>query len=101
MTTQSSSIVTAEVIPGPWPGNTSVSEFHSLDEASRKGCGSAAGPDKQRSQTYKHASAVHKVGKISCLTQGQTTYPSFVGFRNLMILVIRMLSLLFGTIDKN
>jgi len=89
MTTQVSSTITTEVISGPWPGRkASVSDLH--EEIGASPNGSKKVPMREtRSQPYKHASAVHKEEKISCLTQGQGTYPSFVGFRNLMILVIR------------
>lgn len=38
--------------------------------------------------TYKHVLPIHSSPKISCLTQGSEATPSFVGFRNLMVLVI-------------
>lgn len=37
---------------------------------------------------YKHYLAVHSNAKVSCLSPGSPDTPSFVGFRNLMILVI-------------
>lgn len=37
---------------------------------------------------YKHLLAIHSRHSTSCLTQGSGASPSFVGFRNLMVLVI-------------
>lgn len=43
---------------------------------------------KRETPRYKHVLAVHKESKMSYLTQGSPAAPSFVGFRNLMVLVI-------------
>lgn len=82
MATQISTTSTAEVLPGQWPGRVSLQE-------------TTYGPDKQqsgrekRSESYKHAFAVHSQARTSCLTPGHEGPPlSFVGFRNLMVLVI-------------
>lgn len=40
-----------------------------------------------RDTKYRHVFATHSQSRMSCLTQGAPT-PSFVGFRNLMILVL-------------
>jgi len=43
---------------------------------------------------YKHVLAIHKADRTSYLTQGSPAAPSFVGFRNLMVLVIGTRTLL-------
>lgn len=50
----------------------------------------ANGPNKKRDAPprYKHVLAIHKVDRTSYLTQGSPAAPSFVGFRNLAVLVI-------------
>lgn len=37
---------------------------------------------------YRHVFATHSQSRESCLTHGAPQSPSFVGFRNLMILVL-------------
>lgn len=37
---------------------------------------------------YRHVFATHSQSRMSCLTHGAPMTPSFVGFRNLMILVL-------------
>ena len=41
-----------------------------------------------RDTKYRHVFATHAVTRTSCLSQDAETSPSFVGFRNLMILVL-------------
>jgi hypothetical protein len=41
-----------------------------------------------RDTKYRHVFATHSVTRTSCLSQDAETSPSFVGFRNLMILVL-------------
>lgn len=43
---------------------------------------------------YRHVFATHSQPRTSCLSKGAETSPSFVGFRNLMILVLSMHDLL-------
>ena len=44
-------------------------------------------------QKYLHITAVHHSNRTSCLSHESTTSPSFVGFRNLMILVLIVMNL--------
>lgn len=47
-----------------------------------------SGPSRTVKKTkYRHVFATHSQSRMSCLTHGAPT-PSFVGFRNLMILVL-------------
>ena len=39
---------------------------------------------------YRHVAAVHSKLRTSCLSHDSTTTPSFLGFRNLMVLVLSM-----------
>ena len=41
---------------------------------------------------YRHVEAVHSESKPSCLSHDTTETPSFIGFRNLMVIVLGMLS---------
>jgi diacylglycerol O-acyltransferase-1 len=41
-----------------------------------------------RDTKYRHVFATHSSSRTSCLSQGSEATPSFVGFRNLMILVL-------------
>lgn len=43
-----------------------------------------------KERKYNHAYAAHSTAKISCLSAGAEKTPSFVGFRNLMILMLSM-----------
>ena len=47
-------------------------------------------PKSKEAPKYKHVSAVHSFSKVSCLTAGVAPTPSFAGFINLMLLVIRV-----------
>ena len=37
---------------------------------------------------YRHVAAVHARSRISCLSSDSETNPSFLGFRNLMVIVV-------------
>ena len=39
---------------------------------------------------YRHVAAVHSKLRTSCLSHDSTSAPSFLGFRNLMVLVLSM-----------
>lgn len=45
-------------------------------------------PRHQFNRKFKHVYAIHSVSKTSCLSHGSDATPSFVGFRNLMVLVL-------------
>ena len=42
---------------------------------------------------YRHVAAVHNRSRTSCLSHESNTTPSFLGFRNLMVIVISGFSL--------
>lgn len=44
-----------------------------------------------RDTKYRHVFATHSVSRTSCLSQDAEESPSFVGFRNLMVLVLSAL----------
>ena len=51
--------------------------------------GIATGPRTRKiSSRYRHIAAVHSRAHTSCLSRGAHTRPSFLGFRNLMIIVL-------------
>ena len=41
-------------------------------------------------QKYRHVAAVHSKSRASCLSHDATVAPSFLGFRNLMVIVLGM-----------
>lgn len=45
-------------------------------------------PRRRRDTKYRHVFATHSEKRESCLSPGSGDTPSFVGFRNLMILVL-------------
>ena len=48
-------------------------------------------PDRRRKsppRKYRHVAAVHSQARPSCLSHDAQTSPSFVGFRNLMVIVL-------------
>jgi diacylglycerol O-acyltransferase-1 len=51
-------------------------------------------PDARRrvriKRKYRHVAAVHSVAQTSCLSHDAEAIPSFVGFRNLMVIVLGM-----------
>ena len=46
---------------------------------------------RSKDSKYRHVFATHSEARITCLTHESENMPSFVGFRNLMILVLSML----------
>lgn len=45
---------------------------------------------KKPGQKYRHVAAVHKQTRPSCLSHDSDAAPSFIGFRNLMVIVLGM-----------
>ena len=45
-------------------------------------------PEAQEKMNYRHIAAVHSQARTSCLSHDSATSPSFLGFRNLMVLVL-------------
>ena len=43
-----------------------------------------------RKKKYRHIAAVHSAPKASCLSHDSDAAPSFLGFRNLMVIVLSM-----------
>ncbi|KAB8772375.1 hypothetical protein FH972_026664 [Carpinus fangiana] len=76
---------------------TSADFFDDTNEVVRRSTGrrksrsrskSTNGNRKKPSRKYKHVFAIHSQSAISPLTSGAVTPPSFMGFRNLMVLVV-------------
>ncbi|KAK8202114.1 hypothetical protein M8818_005640 [Zalaria obscura] len=77
--------------------NTAISTSHELSNGTPAMRATSGEPDKSTSSTpaparsskrYRHTFAVHSVGRASCLSHDAPTTPSFLGFRNLMALVL-------------
>ena len=45
-------------------------------------------PTKSIQKKYRHVAAVHSVVRPSCLSHDSDAAPSFIGFRNLMVIVL-------------
>lgn len=58
---------------------TTTEEVKATDEAPRK---------VRIHHKYRHVAAIHSQPKNSCLSHDSTVSPSFVGFRNLMVIVL-------------
>jgi diacylglycerol O-acyltransferase-1 len=52
--------------------------------------GTASTSRRSKDTKYRHVFATHSLARTSCLDQDSEDSPSFVGFRNLMILVLSM-----------
>jgi diacylglycerol O-acyltransferase 1 len=73
-------------------------EFRHTGEAALNGNvsnGSSNGPKPQGEidQKYRHITAVHSRPRTSCLSHDSHAAPSFLGFRNLMVIVLSIVPL--------
>jgi diacylglycerol O-acyltransferase-1 len=76
---------------------------HDVTRTNGNGNGTATtGPPKKPGQKYRHVAAVHKNTRPSCLSHDSDAAPSFIGFRNLMVivLVVGNLRLMIENIQK-
>ena len=64
------------------------------------GQSTAGGTQKKPRSKYKHVAAPHKEARPSCLSHETKESPSFLGFRNLMVLVISEFSLIAIHTDR-
>ncbi|KAF4979490.1 hypothetical protein FZEAL_4349 [Fusarium zealandicum] len=67
------------------------------------GNGATTGPPTKPGQKYRHVAAVHSKTRPSCLSHDSDAAPSFLGFRNLMVivLVVGNLRLMIENIQKD
>jgi diacylglycerol O-acyltransferase-1 len=75
-------------------GSASVSKRNPHDVTQNRTNGTATattGPPKKPGQKYRHVAAVHKQTRPSCLSHDSDAAPSFIGFRNLMVIVLGMI----------
>lgn len=56
----------------------------------------ATAPKGKTRSKYRHIAAYHSVSRTSCLSRDTTWNPSFIGFRNLMVIVLSELTRLDG-----
>lgn len=54
---------------------------------------SPASKSEREARKYRHVAAIHKRSQTSCLSHDSETVPSFLGFRNLLVLVVSEYSL--------
>lgn len=68
--------------------NGSVSRRNGLDMVQTSETKSKTPPQRK----YRHVAAVHSKTRPSCLSHDSDAAPSFIGFRNLMVIVLGTLS---------
>lgn len=76
-------------VPGQEHGSSASASISGLNGAVKEN--GSASLEQQRvhvKRKYKHVAAVHSVSHTSCLSEDSKEHPSFVGFRNLMVLVL-------------
>lgn len=69
-----------------------TSSLHRRKPSEPKSSGHANGNgtvQRTKDTKYRHVFATHSLQRTSCLSTDAETSPSFVGFRNLMVLVLR------------
>jgi hypothetical protein len=92
-TTTSTSTMTDHSIATAMDNHPPASLHHRKPtEPKANGNGHANGSTTQRIRDtkYRHVFATHSLTRTSCLSQDSESSPSFVGFRNLMVLVLSM-----------
>jgi diacylglycerol O-acyltransferase-1 len=94
-TTTSTSTMTDNSIATAIENHSPASLHHrkpSEPKANGNGNGHGKGSTTQRIRDtkYRHVFATHSLTRTSCLSQDSESSPSFVGFRNLMVLVLSM-----------
>ena len=63
--------------------------------------GQAISPTQSRFPSqYRHIAVVHARQRTSCLSHDSTSTPSFLGFRNLMVIVLSRLQLQLGQLPR-
>lgn len=78
--------VISTAIEAPSPPSSAMPSYSSSNTTEQNANGS---PRRMKKKTkYRHVFATHSQKRESCLTHGAQQSPSFVGFRNLMILVL-------------
>jgi diacylglycerol O-acyltransferase-1 len=90
-------IVTATEGPNAITRRPGHSQANGSDTTSKPAVTSARGTQKK----YRHVAAVHSRPRTSCLSHDSPTTPSFIGFRNLMVIVLSefTISLLLFQLD--
>lgn len=64
--------------------------------------GTATGPSTRKiSSKYRHIAAVHSSGRTSYFSRGAEITPSFLGFRNLMVIVLSTCFLVFKSYNSS
>ncbi|KAL2872642.1 putative diacylglycerol O-acyltransferase (DgaT) [Aspergillus lucknowensis] len=92
------------VVEDPSPGPTAIATMDSRysegpahpNGASRKSSAPSDDEPKhpvRKTATYRHVVAIHSQVRHSCLSRDSTNAPSFIGFRNLMVVVLVAMNL--------
>ncbi len=73
----------------PNDNDNAVARHGSSDDANSLPNGGQAPNGKPIERTpYRHLAAVHSIPRTSCLSHDTTVTPSFLGFRNLMVIML-------------
>ncbi|MCJ1230614.1 hypothetical protein MMC12_007288 [Toensbergia leucococca] len=78
--------------PKPVSLNTNGTVIHAHTEDSGDSDKASSAPRKQNK--YRHITAWHKISRHSCLSEDSAASPSFLGFRNLLVLVLKQYGVL-------
>lgn len=71
---------------GPTPDNDALT--HALQEKEKDAAEATEELRRIFRRKYRHVEAIHSQSKPSCLSHDTTESPSFLGFRNLMVIML-------------
>ncbi|KAL2693761.1 hypothetical protein Neosp_000324 [[Neocosmospora] mangrovei] len=102
----SATATSVETSNGSAPSSVSRRSGHDVTQRepqNRTNGGATTGSPKKAGQKYRHVVAVHSKTRPSCLSYDSDATPSFLGFRNLMVivLVVGNLRLMIENIQKD
>ena len=78
----------ASGVNGHLNGHLNGSGYEKVTQAAKPTKGSDKISEAQGKIKYRHIAAVHSRARTSCLSHDSDASPSFLGFRNLMVLVL-------------
>jgi diacylglycerol O-acyltransferase 1 len=81
-------IDTARATATESPDTITRRSSHTQANGSQTASKPMSNPGRRVQRKYRHVAAVHSKPRTSCLSHDSPTTPSFIGFRNLMVLVL-------------
>jgi diacylglycerol O-acyltransferase 1 len=85
----STSTLTNTSIATAFDMSSASSSLHRRKPSEHKANGNGNTTQRPKDTKYRHVFATHAQQRTSCLSHDAESSPSFVGFRNLMVLVLR------------